>query len=655
VLLWINVGAEGSLVTSFSSIFHRIAGCSLLAACLTVMFIPAVGGSAEPVADFIPLSELSPGMTGYGLTVFEGSRVDTFGVRVVGVQENVRVDGSFLIVEISGHGLEISSIAQGMSGSPVYFDGRFAGALAFGWGGALKPLAGVTPAEEMLALPTLPATSVEAEPGSLAPDLRSLVAPGSSGGQLARDLFPGTGSPHERSPSSFPVPAGQWPSPRDMIITLLEDMAPDGVETYPGPESWIVQPVGFAGQAVGGEVGQPGSGPAFQPGSACAIPLITGDAKLGAIGTVTWVDGDQVLMMGHPFMQRGPVAWPLATAEILTVFPSRQMSFKMGTIGHVVGSVHHDQRAGLSGRTGPGPTMVPVSVEIELPGAADADPGKRSYEFEVVGDKQLAPTLVFWALYNSLLAEANDASRQNLGYRIETVWEGTEALEAEPLVLSGVTSGPGGAMRLAAEWMAPLNILLNNSFENVRLKEVRARLVFSRPMATATIVGLTGPRVLPAPGSEVVFRVEIQPRFGGRQVIEMPVVLPANLEPGPFRVIAASAAELFAFESQRASGRFQVADLGGIIDILRTGRSGDTLALALLAPGRNVVLQGQEMHNLPGSVSHLIETGNMQAPRTLADYVLRTDRSMPWVLGGHAVRALRLESATEPIKEERRP
>ena len=85
--------------------------------------------------------------------------------------------------------------------------------------------------------------------------------------------------------------------------------------------------------ATGGDHRYRLQGRAFQPGSACAVPLITGDAQLGAIGTVTWVDGDRVLMMGHPFMQRGPVDWPLATAEILTVFPSRQMSFKMGSIG----------------------------------------------------------------------------------------------------------------------------------------------------------------------------------------------------------------------------------------------------------------------------------------------------------------------------------
>ncbi len=597
-------------------------------------------------------------MTGYGLTVFEGARIDTFGVRVVGVQENVRANGSLLMVEVSGHGLELSNIAQGMSGSPVFLDGRFAGALAFGWGGALRPIAGVTPAEEILALPTHPAAVPGAGPRSLPPDLHSLLAPGSFDGQLARDLFPEALSDVNRSGSepgglSFPIQAGEWPTPRNMIMTLLGNLAPGGPGELPGPESWIVQPVGHGGRSAGGGVDVPEPGPVFLPGSACAVPLITGDAKLGIIGTVTWVDGDQVFMMGHPFLQRGPVAWPLATAEILTVFPSRQMSFKIGTIGRIVGSVHHDQRAGLSGRTGPAPAMVPVSVELELPTAAGAV--RRSYKFTVVDDTRLTPTLVFWSLYNSLLVEADDASLQNLSYRIETVWEGPAALASEPLVLSGVTAGPGGAQGLAAEWMAPLSILLNNPYEDVRLKEVRARLVLTRPMATATIVGLTGPRALPEPGSEVVFRVELQPRLGGREIIEMPVVLPAHLEPGPFRVLAASAAELFAFEAQRASGRFQVTSLGGILDILRTGRSGNTLVLALLAPGRNMVLQGQEMHSLPGSVSHLIGTGNMQAPKTLADYVLRSDRQTPWVLGGHAVRALRLKSATEPIKEERRP
>jgi hypothetical protein len=658
VVYGIMVGAEGSQVTRYSSIFHRRAFSWFMTVQVVLLIFAMPVWSEETDRSFIPLDEITPGMTGYGLTVFEGSRIDTFGVRVVGVQPHIRADGSLLVIEVSGHGLEISSIAQGMSGSPVYLDGRFAGALAFGWGGALKPYAGVTPAAEILALPTAAMVVPEASRRGLAPDLQSLIPVGFPDEGLTRcvlsgemsDSFPiGDGPPDYSDPAIVTA----WPEPRDMILNLLADAVPAASASLPGPGSWIVQPVGHTGQAAGEGAQAPGPGPVFQPGSACAVPLITGDAKLGAIGTVTWVEGDQVFMMGHPFMQRGPVDWPLATAEILTVFPSRQMSFKIGSVGHIVGTVHHDQRAGLSGQTGPVPSMVPVSVELEFSTTATSE--SRSYEFLVVDDERLTPTLVFWSLYNSLLVQGDDASAQTLSYRIETLWEGPSELADEPLVLSGVTAGPGGAMGLAAEWMAPLNILLNNPHEKVRLKEVRAHLAATRPMSTATITGVTGPRSLPATGGEVVFRVDLQPRQGKPETLEIPLVLPAHLEAGPYRILVASAAELFAFEAQRASGRFQVSSLGGILDILRTDRSQSTLVVALLAPGGNLVLLGQEMHNLPGSVAALIRSGNMQASRTLADYMVRGQRPTAWALAGFAVRALQLKPTPEPFKEERRP
>jgi hypothetical protein len=355
------MGAEGSLVTSFSSYSWRIFAGGLLVSGLFALLMPLSASAAAPDPEFIPLAEISKGMTGYGLTVFEGSRIDTFSVKVVGVQKNVRADGSLLIVEVGGHGLELSSIAQGMSGSPIYLEGRFAGALAFGWGGALKPFAGVTPAAEMLALPTMPAAIPPAELRMSAPDMRSLLVPGTPDRELMHDLFPDA-AVESAGNSRGPAEMVGWPSPRDMIMTLLAEVEGGKSGNLPGPDSWIVQPVGFAGAAVGGAYREPIAGPAFRPGSACAVPLIMGDAKLGAIGTVTWVQDDRVLMMGHPFMQRGPVDWPLATAEVLTVFPSRQMSFKIGSIGDIVGTVHHDQRAGLAGSTGPAPAMVPVHV-----------------------------------------------------------------------------------------------------------------------------------------------------------------------------------------------------------------------------------------------------------------------------------------------------
>lgn len=645
-------------MTRFTSISPRRLILSVICACALPWLIPVSASSADGPS-YIPLEEISPGMTGYGLTVFEGTRIDTFAVTVVGVQPDVRAGGSLLIVEVGGHGLELSNIAQGMSGSPIYLDGRFAGALAFGWGGALRPIAGVTPAADMLSLPTRAAVvGPAAETRAVLPDLRTLIpadqpAPGlveAMAGDVPADI-PAARARSRHQPT--PEGTGAWPGPRELILDLLAAAVPGGAAALPGPAGWIVEPTGQAGSVAPGNAPDAAAARSLRPGAACAVPLITGDAKLGAIGTVTYADGDLVLMMGHPFMQRGPVDWPLATARILTVFPSREMSFKIGSIGDIVGTVHHDQRAGLSGTLGQAPEMVPVSVALTYP--EGAGPGSATYDYQVVSDVNLTPTLVFWSLYNSLLAQGDDASEQTLHYRIETLWEGTPEVAAEPLVLEGVAAGPGSAMKLASAWMAPLGLLLGNPFQEVALKGVKAELTLSRPESVATITGISGPRLLPATGGEVVFRVEVQPHLGESRTVEIPVTLPEQLAPGPYRVLAASSAELFAFEAQRASDRFEMSNLEAMLEILRTERSAGTLSVALLAPGNNLVLLGREMHGLPGSVAGLIRSGNMQAPQTMADYVARSDLPTEWALDGFAVRALRLSAASEPFKEERRP
>jgi len=638
---------------------------TVLAALLALTAVPEIGGGPgaawalapepEPITpDHIPIADISPGMTGFGLTVFQGSVVDTFGVTVIGVQKNVRAAGNLLLIEVSGHGLETSSIAQGMSGSPIYLDGRFAGALAFGWGGALRPIAGVTPAAEMLALPThIPDVAQARQQGvfrNTASRIALLIPLGTSAGALAAEVWGKAGPVAPAAAASMDISG--WPDAPQMWLKLAGRLAAQRAAGQPqwelGPDQWIFQRLALA--TGGSGQSQLTSANRLVPGAACAVPLVTGDAALGAIGTVTWVEGDQVLMMGHPFMQRGPVNLPLATAEVLTVFPSRQMSFKMGSVGTVIGTVHHDLRAGLSGRMGVAPQMIPVTVTVAREGAADLN-----YNFAVVDDPMLTPTLVFWTIYNGLLATGDDASLQTMRYRVETTWTGPRSLSAEPLVLSGVTAGPGGAAGLAVELMAPLSILLNNPHAEVRLRGVRATLAQAPSLQTATIVGLTSPRSILRAGEKVVFHAEIEPRQGPRETIDFPVTLPTHLPAGPYRVVLTSAAELFALEAQRASGRFQPVNLSGILEILRTDRTRDTLVLALLAPGEATILQGQELHNLPHSIARTVRSGNMQAQRSLADYVWRSARATPWVLTGHAVRSLRVQPADKPLAEERRP
>jgi hypothetical protein len=403
---------------------------------------------------------------------------------------------------------------------------------------------------------------------------------------------------------------------------------------------------------AGGETAA--AAPTLRPGSACAVPLITGDAQLGAIGTVTWVEGDNVFMMGHPFMQRGPVSLPLATAEILTVFPSRQMSFKMGTMGTIVGTVHHDQRAGLAGTLGPAPDLIPVELELVASLGAEQE-DRRQYRFAVVDDPLLTPALVFWTLYNSLLAEGDDASFQNLAYTLELDLGGDPDLLAEPLFLSGVAAGPGGAGSLAAAWMAPLQLLMNNAFAPVQLKGVRASLRTSRPLAMATVHTVNAPRAIPRGQTELRCQVELAPRHGKPVIREVVLPLPADLEPGEYRLVAASSAEFFALDAQRAAGAFQVRSLDRMMEVLASPRDAGTLAVALLAPGKGVVLGGREMPGLPPNISRVMSKANLGAGRSLADYVIRISDKTDWYLQGHVVRKVRVGDGLPAAPAARRP
>lgn len=615
---------------------------------LLILICMLGGGLAAGAVEYISLDEIEPGMRGYGLTVFSGSRIDTFAVEVVGVQEKARTAGGMILIEVSGHDLARSRVAQGMSGSPIYLDGRLAGALAFGWAASLRALAGVTPVGEMMAMPDEPVQLASTIAAPNGPALSDLSAATTGVRKLAAELGLDPAVPVAGDePTTNRV---DWPDPLSLAWDLIGEVTTGGRAALPRPESWLYRPLSTAGRTAADDAG-PGSGlRSLSGGSACAIPLVSGDAHLGVFGTVTWVEDDDVVMMGHPFMQRGPVAWPLAAAEVLTVLPSSQMSFKMGVIGDIVGLVHHDQRAGLTGKLGPGPKLIPVEIALRLPDAVEA----RNYSFEIVNDRLLTPTLVYWTLYNALLAEGDDASRQTLKYRLETVWSGNKTLAGEPLVLTGTAAGPGAAGSLAAEWMLPVSILLNNPQADLQLESVKAELVLSRPAARARVAGLSGPRRL-QPGEETVFLVEIQPDHGERELIELSVVLPGHLPGGGYRVAVASAAELFALEATRVPGRFQAVDLSSILGVLREPRATDTLVLAVLAPGRGTVLPGHELTGLPLSVSRVIRAGNLEAKPALADYVYRQELSLPWVLSGHAIRKLQLTPADETFKDLKRP
>lgn len=591
--------------------------------------------------DIIPVDQIKPGMTGYGLTVFAGSRIDTFSVRVLGVQDNARVQGSMVVVEVGGHGLEQSSIAQGMSGSPVYLDGRFAGALAFGWEGALAPIGGVTPAREMLALPTTPQAG--AQPRSTGGwDTSRLVgadARGLAAGLLEQD------APSVAAGARTGAITG-WPDVLDLGAELLGPLAAGGDG---GTPSWLCRPASAAAASRGSATAkQPMTGATLVPGSACAVSLVTGDADLGAIGTVSWVDGDRVLIFGHPLMQRGAVDLPLAAADIVTILPSRRISFKIGSPGPVVGAVHHDLRAGVAGRLGDKAPLVPVDVRVE--GAAAG-----SYHFDVADDAQLTPMLVFWSFYNALLAGGDDASRQVVTWRMETSWRLAGEDGARRLEQAGVASGPGGAAALGADLMTPLALLMDNPFGSAHLEKVAITATIAPGRGDATINALGSARRVEAGAPSLPVTVELRDAEGRPRRVPVEVPLPTALPAGAYRVVAASAAEFFAFEAQRAPERLQPARMEDLWELLGSARSTATLVVTVFAADRPVMVGGRELAAAPGSVSRVVATGRQPADQALARPVARVEVPTTWALAGHAVRTLEVVPAAAAAGAGRRP
>lgn len=637
--------------------------------------------SSAPLPAILPLDEVRPGMTGYGLTVFSGTRIDTFGVRVLGVQRNQRADGSVILVELSAPGLAEAAIPEGMSGSPIFLDGKLAGAVAFGWEGALRPIGGVTPAAEVLAVPTAPAamTSAAAAPampaggaGGSARSLRAALDPLGRGAELAGLLWGGAaenarlgaGGGAGAAIIAGDIVAGlagraaaeRWPDPAALAAGLLAagefaSAAGSGLRVLPA--ALVARALGEAGPARAGAPA-PSAGAAadaartLAPGSACAVSLLRGDAELGAIGTVTWVTGDDVWLLGHPLLQAGPVELPLAAAEVFGLLPNRGMSFKLGTVGPTVGAVHHDLRAGVGGRLGAGVATVPVAVAVARPA------GEERYAFEAAPERRLLPALVYWCLYNALLARGDDASQQTISYRIETAWrEGGRA--RPPLVLTGVLAGPGSAAEVAPEWAGPLQILLESRHSALTLTGVDARLEVEPGGGGAAIVAIDGPAAA-RPGERLALGVTLRPRRGQARRQAVAFALPPTLPAGEYRLLAASARDVFALEAERAADLFADRSLEATWEVLARPRSAASLELVLYAPPDGLTVDGRELPALPpGVAATLAGGGSGRVGDTRAGIAAHLSLPGREALSGAAVLPLTVLPPRPTVPREERP
>jgi SpoIVB peptidase S55 len=439
-----------------------------------------------------PLRDVRAGQHAVGKTVFSGTKIEEFQVEILGVLENVGPRQSIILARLSGGPLAQTGVMQGMSGSPVYINGRLVGAVALAFNFSKEPIAGIRPIEEMLAVGDAPAQS---GPRKLA---SNAVSNADSFASKLIDIA---------TPVSF----------SGFTAGTLEQFAPQlkklGLEPRQGVSS---------GGKLPSKMGTPAS---LRPGDMIAVELLSGDMSIGAEGTVTAVDGKAIYAFGHQFMSVGNTELPFARAEVLTLLPNLSSSFKISSPLEWMGSITEDRSTSIYGELGRRANTVPLEITVK-----DGRRAPLLYHMQMIQDRVLSPYVVQTAVYSAM-----DATERTLGLASYSLRGGVEFVQGvPPLKLDNTYAGDFNVPLQASTGVAsPLASILGAGFDALKIKSIKLEIEASEHKRLLQVDQVTASPKQVHPGDSI----ELSVTFTGENGLEtqksvhyrVPVGAPAGI------------------------------------------------------------------------------------------------------------------------------
>ena len=567
----------------------------------------------------IPVSEIRAGMKGTGRTVFEGSRVEEFDVEVLGVLRRYQPGRDLILVRASGGPLEHTGIIAGMSGSPIYLEGRLAGALAYAYSFAKDAIAGVTPIDDMvehLGREAAGAAASGADGAALAP---GALAP------VERDVAALAGEPGALRPVQMPL----------MVSGFTEDVVRD-MRGYFGERGLVVAQGGVTEAAIDAED--------LVPGSAVGVRLVEGDANIAAIGTLTMRDGDRVLAFGHPLFHAGAVSLPLSGATIEAVLPSQNVSFKFGSASEKdLGVIEQYRSTGIGGRIGPSPELLPLDLHIESPGSP-----RKDYHYRVIRHRELTAGVARWAIMNSLSTHEQTAGTMSVRVATRVTLEDGRSFTRRD---AAVGLAPGGAAGdQAAE---SVQWILQNTFERAPIQSVDVTVEVDPELRAIALERMVLDRDAVEPGSTVRGRILLRPFRGEAywKTFELPV---PGAVPGNELILEASdGGSLLERELQRAPGRYEPASLDDLFRLVGELPAKDRIYIRLYTTeARGLVLSGHEIGPLPASAAAVFGSSRQSGSvtNTQASALAETQIETGVVTTGQETLKIRIQRPTRPAE-----
>ncbi|HHT9108222.1 MAG TPA: SpoIVB peptidase S55 domain-containing protein [Candidatus Wunengus sp. YC63] len=555
------------------------------------------------------IDEIVPGMKGYGKTVFTGDRVEMFNVEVLGILRNWEAKSNMILIRMSGDPLEKSGIIAGMSGSPVYIDNRLIGAVAYGWSFAKEAIAGVTPINEMKStLLNIPVQekdiSLTSADWELPPFPQNESEPGSRVTPLmSQELIQGSSGNMKLMPILAPLVVS------GVNGEVLQKMQPlfntYGLYPVQGGSYVSVSP-------LSGKEDSLSEKDKLVPGASVAAVLVKGDLSAAVVGTVTYVEGDNVLAFGHPFLQTGTADLPMASAYVYAILTSQSNSVKMASPQEIVGRIQQDRRAGIAGILGESSRMVPCRIEVE--GSQDI-----AYDFEIIDNKLLTPSLVLMAAQSAVLSTERRLGEKSVNIKLSAQIDGYE----KPVVVENVFYELDPSWFPLNHIVQPFSMILNNQFQKVCVNRIDLKIKVLDARKTAYIEAIKVDKKQVKPGDTLQVDVRIKPFTGESFYQTVLMQIPEDTLPGStLNVTACDATYGQALNMGRSAGKFLPTNFEQLLHYVENVERNNNLMVRVLLPKKGVTYKGEGFPSLPTSMLSIMSFSNQSGIGPLFDEVI---------------------------------
>jgi hypothetical protein len=581
---------------------------SVLLVCLLFEVLAGTVSAQKTVASpsgpqLFALEDIRPGMKGTARTVFSGTETEEFGVEVLGVLPGFPGPRqSAIIARLTGSNVEKTGVFAGMSGSPVFIDGKIVGAIAFSFPFSKEPIAGITPIKQMIDLFNKGSEN-ENKPKEPRPVSFSQLA--------ATEWKPNLPKPAVSSVSLFaPVSAGSplMPLLGQQMTPIATPLVFSGIsqETLalfsPQLMASGMLPVSGAGGAASITPLAPVDEKTFPLGSSISVQLVRGDYSLAAAGTVTLRDGDRIYAFGHPFLSLGSSDMPMSECSVVTVVPNVNNSFKLAVPGQMVGSISQDRASGIFGLLKRVPKMIPVKVNLHT-----SRDRTETYSYEIANDTFLTPLLLNITVFNTITSSERALGDSTLSLKGEIKVKGQETIQIDRRF-----SANNSAIMAAGSIAAPVSSLLASGFDDVQLDAITLDISSTDTKYAASLERVALDRTEVRRGDKIEVQAYVRTESGKQFVQRIPVQIPADAPPGQLLVFVGDGGAL---QEGSPAKSFVPRDLGQLVRAINTVKKSDRLYVKLFRITNGAVIGTNEMPSLPPSV-----VATLNSERTAGGY-----------------------------------